>query len=203
MTTSTPHPLALRYLEDLRRSAARLPRGRRDELVAEITEHLAEAIESDASDAEVLTVLDRLGDPEEIVEAEQPRPAEPAEPPGTREAAAIFLLLLGGFIAGVGWLVGLIFLWGSRCWTTRDKWIGTLVIPGGLAGSWFVFIMTALPATGAGTCVSSAGGTVHCTHGAGLATNVLHVAPIVIAVLAPFVTAAYLVRRARRHANQA
>ena len=81
----------------------------------------------------MLTALDRLGEPEEIVAAEQPRPAAPADPRGTREWAAIILLLLGGFIAFVGWIVGLILLWSSRAWTTRDKLIGTLLWPGGLA----------------------------------------------------------------------
>jgi hypothetical protein len=33
----------------------------------------------------------------------------------------------------VGWLVGVVLLWSSTVWTLRDKLIGTLVIPGGLA----------------------------------------------------------------------
>jgi hypothetical protein len=36
----------------------------------------------------------------------------------------------------VGWFAGLIVLWSSRAWTTRDEWIGGgLIIPGGLATS--------------------------------------------------------------------
>jgi hypothetical protein len=43
----------------------------------------------------------------------------------------VILLPLGGFALGIGWLVGLILLWSSRLWTTRDKLIGTLITPGG------------------------------------------------------------------------
>jgi hypothetical protein len=31
------------------------------------------------------------------------------------------------------WVVGVVLLWRSRAWTVRDKLIGTLVVPGGLA----------------------------------------------------------------------
>lgn len=56
----------------MRRAGKRLPRGRRQELLTEIEAHLHEAIAPEATDAEALTVLDRLGGPEEIIEAEQP-----------------------------------------------------------------------------------------------------------------------------------
>lgn len=202
MTTRTVHPLASDYLDDLRRAGTRLPRGRRNELVDEIAEHLADAIEPGASDAEALGVLDRLGAAEEIVEAEQPSPTPVVDPPGTREAAAIFLLLLGGLFAGLGWLVGVIFLWGSRAWTTRDKWIGTLVLPGGLAGSLLLIVMVVPPERG-GTCATSESGAVRCTDGPGVGAHILYTAILVIVVLAPIVTTAYLVWRVRRSANRA
>ena len=78
MTTQVLHPLAADYLERLRATARRLPRARRDELLAEIEVHLTEAIAPDATNAEALTALDRLGSPEEIVAAETP--ATPAGP---------------------------------------------------------------------------------------------------------------------------
>jgi hypothetical protein len=31
------------------------------------------------------------------------------------------------------WVVGVVLLWHSRAWTLRDKLVGTLVVPGGLA----------------------------------------------------------------------
>ena len=41
------------------------------------------------------------------------------------------MLLLGGFVFLIGWLVGVVLLWTSKIWTLRDKLIGTLVVPGG------------------------------------------------------------------------
>jgi hypothetical protein len=45
------------------------------------------------------------------------------------------LLLFGGFLALIGWLVGLVLLWSSPRWTVVDKLVGTLVLPGGLASA--------------------------------------------------------------------
>ncbi|MDX6315571.1 MAG: hypothetical protein QOF44_5035, partial [Streptomyces sp.] len=39
----------------------------------------------------------------------------------------------GGFLLGIGWVVGLVLLWSSRRWTPIDKLLGTLLVPGGLA----------------------------------------------------------------------
>jgi hypothetical protein len=96
MTTDTLHPLAAEYLESLRRAGRGLPPGRLRELLAEIEGHLSEAIDPSASDAQVLTVLDKLGEPEAIIEAETPHPDELPDRRGVREWAAIILLLFGG-----------------------------------------------------------------------------------------------------------
>lgn len=48
------------------------------------------------------------------------------------EAAAVWLLPLGSLFVGVGWLIGVILLWASNVWTRGEKWLGTLVVPGGL-----------------------------------------------------------------------
>jgi hypothetical protein len=82
MTTDTLHPLAAEYLERLRRAGRGLSPGRRRELLADIEGHLSEAIDPGASDAQALTVLDRLGEPEAIIAAETPDPDTlPTEPP--------------------------------------------------------------------------------------------------------------------------
>jgi HAAS len=138
MTTDTLHPLAAEYLQRLRRAGRGLPAGRLRDLLAEIEAHLSEAIDPSASDAQALAVLDKLGEPEAIITAERPYPDELPDRRETRKWATIVLLLFGGFIFGVGWFAGLILLWSSRAWTARDKWIGTLVIPGGLATSVFI-----------------------------------------------------------------
>jgi hypothetical protein len=133
--THTLHPLAEAYLERLDRAAAHLPRSRRRELVDEIVAHLVEALGPEPTDADVRNALDRLGTPEEIADAESPGPPAIAPPSrmATREWAAVLLLPLGGFVFGVGWFAGVILLWASPAWSTLDKLIGTLAIPGGLA----------------------------------------------------------------------
>jgi hypothetical protein len=197
MTTDTLHPLAADYLERLRRAGRVLPSGRRRELLAEIEGHLSEAIDPSASDAEALTVIDKLGEPEEIIAAEMPPRDELPERRGIREWGAIILLLFGGFIFIVGWFAGVVLLWSSRTWTTRDKWIGTLIIPGGLATS----LIVALVAGGEPTkrmCAGFAGGAVRCTTVGGSSTSwtILGTALVVLCVLAPIASAIYLARRA-------
>jgi hypothetical protein len=133
MTTDTLHPLAADNHTRLQNAGRGLPPERIRELAAEIEAHLCEAIEPGATDAQVLTVLDKLGPPEAIVAAESPETEDVSPRRGLGEWAAIALLLFGGFIFGIGWLAGLVLLWNSRVWTMRDKLIGTLVVPGGLA----------------------------------------------------------------------
>ncbi len=107
MNAGSLHPLAEDYLRRLRQAGRRLPPERLGELLADIEGHLADAIPPDASDDEALEVLERLGPPGEIIEAEQPSASGPADRRGWREWAAVILLPLGGFAFGVGWLVGL------------------------------------------------------------------------------------------------
>lgn len=200
--THSSHPLAGDYLARLRRAAAGLPRDRRRELLADIEAHLAEALPPTATAAEALTVLDRLGDPEDIVAAEAPA----RDPRGLREWAAIILLPLGGLIVGVGWIVGLICLWSSRAWTTREKWIGTLVLPGGFAAA--ALAALAVLVSAGGTCVSESqpigagassftGGAAVGCGGPSPAGTAAIVALGAVLLLAPFVTAIFLARRAR------
>ena len=209
MTSPTLHPLAAAYLTRLRTASRDLPSPRRDELVAEIEDHLAEVIPPDATDAQALTELDRLGEPAEIVEAEQPEaewpapaaaPARPAttEPPprrGAQEWAAIVLLLVGGLALGVGWFIGVLMLWTSRAWTLRDKLIGTLIVPGGLALTWVLIVLPVMISPT--KCGSTDPGHDTCDHGSTL-IHVLYRVLLAVAVIAPFVTATYLAVRAGR-----
>jgi hypothetical protein len=206
MTPDTLHPLAEDYLRRLRRAGRRLPPERLRELLAEIKGYLAEAVPRGASDQEAREVLERLGSPGDIVDAERPPTDGRADRRSWREWAAVILLPLGGFAFGVGWLVGLVLLWSSRLWTTREKLIGTLIVPGGIATALLVLVLTGTkvrcrsfgtvdPLTGA--LVGHA--TTHCTPsgGPGAATTALHIALLVFFVLGPVVTAVYLARRAR------
>lgn len=193
MTTTTMHPLAADYLDRLERAARRLPRGERRELVEDISVHLAEAIHPGMSDAEALTVLDRLGDPEDIVDAQLPDEPYDRDRRGTHEWAAIFLLLFGGFLFFVGWLAGLVLLWSSRAWNTRDKLIGTLVVPGGLATVLPLMLVTGSTQE----CTSFNGGLQQCTGGPSTSHQILSIALLAVLVLGPIFTSVYLSRRAR------
>jgi uncharacterized membrane protein len=210
MTERDLHPLARDYLARLSRAGRHLPAERLHELVSEIEEHLAETAPPDALEHEVLGALERLGPPGDIVEAEQPLPQMSADRRGLREWAAVILLPLGGFAFGIGWLVGLILLWSSRLWTTRDKLIGTLIVPGGLAIAPFVLVILGTSTTsgscsGYGTPVNPltgqaiGRGSFHCTQASGpsTTTTVLHVVLAVILILGPIASAIYLARRAR------
>jgi hypothetical protein len=192
MTTDTLHPLATEYVKRLQRAARRLPPDRRAELIAEIESHLAEALHPRATEPEARNVLERLGTPEAIVAAEQPASAEPAGGRGTKEMAAVLLLLFGGFIAGIGWLAGVVILWSSKAWTTREKWIGTLVIPGGLATPFFILGVRLTSES----CVRTAHGAEHCTTKGG--GQIILIVISAILVLASIASAKYLTNRARR-----
>jgi uncharacterized membrane protein len=203
MSATTLHPLAAAYLQRLREAARVLPRTERRDLLMEIEAHLQEATTIGASESEVLEVLDRLGDPQEIVDANMTDlRAAPGDVPGSARAGAheyiaIVLLLVGGFFVGIGWVVGLVLLWSSSVWSTREKWLGTLVIPGGLAIP-AAPALIALTAT-AKRCTSVNPGSfaAHCTtvSGPGLAVPVIVL--LALLVLAALAAAAYLIRKAR------
>ena len=112
------HPEVAAYLDRLSRAAAELPESRRVELFEQIQSHLHEALEVGADAATVRQELDRLGDPEAIVdEARRDSPGREPMPAtdrvdSTRNGAATASLALG--IAGLClfWLVGVGLLLG-------------------------------------------------------------------------------------------
>ncbi|GAA4942033.1 hypothetical protein GCM10025331_30690 [Actinoplanes utahensis] len=63
--------LVAAYLARVEQAASRLPAGRREELLGDLREHIeiARAESETGTEAEVRTILDRLGDPESIVAA--------------------------------------------------------------------------------------------------------------------------------------
>jgi hypothetical protein len=128
------------YLRRLEAEARGLPADRGAELVAEVSEHielaLAEAGRRD--EATVRTVLDRLGPVHAIVAAEVGSEPTAGGPPasatvstipasgwGAVEIIAVLLLMLLPF---VGPLLGLVFVWASTRWTTRNKLIATAIV---------------------------------------------------------------------------
>jgi hypothetical protein len=201
MTANAADRAVKDYLKRLAGASRGLPRADRRELRSQIEEHLRVALSPDPSEAEVRTLLDRLGDPDEIV-AEQYGPPAGRRGMGAQAVTAIVFLLLGGFLIGVGWLVGIVLLWTSRAWTTGEKVIGTLVVPGGLASAVYLGLLAGSGETCFGGALHGPGGaTSHLvTHCTGATTTLDHVlAAILFAflVLAPIGTAVFLARRAR------
>ena len=113
------------YLRRLDAAAAHLQRSRRAELVAEIREHIQAALreEDEAGEAAVRNVLERLGAPEEIVEAAEP-PAESPRRAGVLEIAALLALL----VPLIGWVVGIVFVLVSQAWSSREKLVGVALV---------------------------------------------------------------------------
>jgi hypothetical protein len=197
---TTTHPLVERYLRDLREALRDMPRRQRDELVAEIAGHIEETLPPGASDAEVLTALDRMGDPEQIAGAERERLGIDEPAAGWLEWLAITLLLIGGvLIPVVGWMLGVVFLWLSRCWTVKDKLLATLLVPGGLLPALYLSLAGSTVETCTYTTGVRNGQTVrtatHCTGGQSRAATIALIALFVFLVVAPIFTAVRLGRR--------
>ena len=195
------------YLKQLELELADLPRLRRREIVEEISEHIAEARAASPSqgEAEVRTLLDRLGDPAEI--AGEARERFGVQPRRSRalEISTLLLLLVGGVVLPViGWLVGVVLLWVSDAWDRRDKLIGTLVVPGGLLLPVALLTMATSAGGGCSTPVPAAGApeAAACIDGSG-GINLLSLIAVTVLLLAPLVTTAYLARRMRRPAATA
>ncbi len=179
------------YLDRLSAAAGTLPSAQRDELVAEIREHIHVTLSQseDQGEATVRTVLDRLGAPEDIAREAGAGPRPESRRVAAFELVAVVLLLIGGIVLPVlGWIVGAVLLWASARWTTRDKVIGTLVVPGGLAvAAWsLLFASSTSVCSPDGTCQTS--GTP-----AGVAVTLA-----LVGTIGPIVSAVYLLRRAVR-----
>lgn len=133
--------LVREYLGRLELAAQVLPAGRRRELRVEIGEHIEAALAETTSRDEVAVrnVLERLGPPEDIVAAEvgpSPASAAPSQA-GALEIGALALLAGGamltpvfGVAALVLSMVGLVLVWSSAAWTSRQKRIATVIMLG-------------------------------------------------------------------------
>jgi hypothetical protein len=156
MTTDHKNEIVAAYLRRLEQAAASLPRSRRAELVAEIREHIDDALlEAGAADeVAVRNVLERLGPPEEIAAAASPPAAVPTGRGGRLEVAALIALAL----PFVGWLVGIPLVLISNAWSGRDKAIAAVL---GLSPLWVGALGIVASGSGGGevgTPVESSGG---------------------------------------------
>jgi hypothetical protein len=127
------------YLRRLDEAAAHLQRSRRTELVAEIREHIETALrqEDEAGEAAVRNVLERLGPPEEIVDAAEPPAEADLARPGRLELGALIALI----VPVLGWLVGLVLVFVSRAWSGRDKLVALTLLVAPLLLPFFGLVM--------------------------------------------------------------
>jgi hypothetical protein len=149
----------------------------------------------------VRNVLGRLGDPADIAaEARYRFGVEPRKHGGVLEVSALILLLVGGIVIPLaGWLIGVVLLWVSRVWSTRDKLIGTLVVPGGLGLAFYLVVIASGPSTSCSTETDVAGHVLSSTCGGGgvSAGDILVYILLGALVVGPIVTTVYLARRMR------
>ena len=127
--------LVRRYLTQLDAALQGVEASRRQEILADVHEHIEEqraGIDPDDT-ASVRTLLDKVGDPAAIA-AEAGAP-----PPGSRrwDAWAPWLIIFGPIASGLGWIAGMLILWPSPTWSRRDKLIATVVPLAGLIALFF------------------------------------------------------------------
>jgi hypothetical protein len=147
------------------------------------------------SDADLRNALERVGDPGDIAAEARDRFGIKHVKPSWTDTAAVILLPIGGLVLPViGWIVGVVLLWISDVWSTRDKLIGTLVVPGGLLlPFWLMFF-----AVTSKTCYVIGPGEGACESSPGPSGDWVQVVLVALVVIAPIMMAVYLGRRLRR-----
>jgi hypothetical protein len=180
------------YLRLLDRRLAPLPGARWRQIREEVQAHIEEGCRPLAPEDEagVRQVLEQLGDPEEIAREAGADPHRRTWP----EALVPVLLLFGGFVLVVGWLVGAAILWASPDWRLRNKLMGTLILPFGLLG---VVGLGTEPFATSCSGYGPVGGQV-ITHCPGGLPEPLGLVALFILVVAPFLVATHLDRVRRR-----
>ena len=125
------------YLIRVRRAARRLPRGRREWVIGRAGDRIAMALDADDDDSsKVAAILTRLGEPQQLVESLDGH--IPGNEARWADYLAVLLLVIGGIAFPPGWVGGAVLLWASPRWQLRERLIGTLIWPGGLACFWIL-----------------------------------------------------------------
>jgi hypothetical protein len=194
--TSEVEPLIQRYLRDLETGLGGLPPDGRRQFVDEVGGRITRARtaldgETAQTEAGLREVLGGIGDPGDLAtEAREryglPKAGSRADAVGgeSRRFEVIALVLL--MIPFAGWATGVVLLWMSRVWSTRDKVIGTV---GGM--SWVLAGLATLLVSAAGS--ASVGATPVQTANPGPLALIVFVTPFVL----PVAAAVYLAVRLR------
>jgi len=138
MTAVHATKLVDEYLRRLEMELIDLPAEKRLEILDEIRGHIAEERTgmSNESDADVMNLLDRLGDPTEIAAEAGAGGERRGRPSGTARFGTLEVLALALMV--LAWPAGVVLLWVSKAWTAREKLLGTLIPPGGYPGVFLV-----------------------------------------------------------------
>ena len=189
------------YLIRVRKAAWRLPRGRRDWVVTQVGDRLADALETnDGGTRDVRAVVARFGEPKDVVLAVD------GHVPGTEarwmEYIALLLVLVGGVLWKPAWLAGVTLLWVSPRWRWPDKLLATLVWPGGLSAANLIsarYSVTSLFVSGGPGYFRPRVSTVHFLISSTVGHPALrHLLVLLLAAVPPVLVAIRLLRRARR-----
>ena len=190
------------YLRRLNAALKDLPKNRRQELVEEIREHIevGRAELGSETEAELRSLLDRIGDPADIAADSTERLGIQPVRVGLMEVAAVVLLPIGGLVVPfIGWVVGVILLWASTAWTFRDKLIGTLLVPGGLLLPAYLLLTASssdVCTNGSARAGTPSEGVMTCVQSGPAAWAV---AAMIVLVVVPIMSAVYLAIRLHRH----
>lgn len=195
---SAPHAdqLIEGYLARLNDLATDLPKSARRELIDDMRSHIAEARarESAETDATILNILDRLGEPGIVIADARERLGLKAPRPYRAGLLDVATVILVPFF----WPVGVILLWMSPAWHWRDKLVGTLVPPGGYMGLSVIFLAASTQGGSCSTVRDQAGHLLSssCTGPAEL-PGILDVPLAILVFGSPLISAAYLALRLR------
>ena len=195
------------YLDRLEHELSDLPYSARREVLDEISAHIADMrvdLSAD-SEAEIRTLLDRVGDPSEIAAEARDRFDVQHHRRSRLDVAAVVFLSIGSLVLPiVGWFVGVVLLWISEAWNTRDKVLGTLFVPGGL-GTALLLLQTAGFSQGCAETFDEQGRSVSRTCSGGTSTfeDVFWPALLIAIVVASVATTIYLAVRLRRSTSRA
>ncbi|MCL8208390.1 MAG: hypothetical protein K6V97_10015 [Actinomycetia bacterium] len=194
MARNPADKLVERYLAALDAALGELSDAQRRQILQDVADHIRTA-RSDLAPGDVAgvrTVLEQLGDPAAIA-AEAGVRRRPRSL--GRDAWVPWLLLLGGFLFGAGWLLGLVLLWTSPTWRLPDKLLGTFVWPGGWFGVALTFGWTGSSRLCSG--VPGHPGTWHCVASGPSLPWPAGVLLLLVGIAAPLGAAVHLERRRR------
>jgi hypothetical protein len=189
------------YISRLELALLDLPPERRSEIVDDIRAHIADErgkLEHE-TDADLLNLLERLGEPADIAAAARDgqSAARQAAPAGRFGLVEVLALILTPLV----WPAGVVLLWLSTSWTTRQKLLGTLVWPGGYPGLLFLLPLTLFIGTHSGGCATQfddQGRVVWTTCPSELQQTLASIATVIVVVIAlllPVAVGIYLATR--------